>query len=116
MKVQSDWREGPLQRKEEWKFVFTSSGVLCVITRGERLMPLWCVSKWATQNSVSWYLTKEYSMSSKIISPSVLMQTCPKKSIISILGRRKVILYTVGLVLNVFECKCAFNNCIIACV
>ena len=57
MKVQSDWREGPLQRKEEWKFVFTSSGVLYVITRGERLMPLWCVSKWATQNSVSWFLT-----------------------------------------------------------
>jgi len=40
----------------------------------------------------------------------------PKKSMISILGKRKVILYTVGLVFNLFEGKCAFNNCIIECV
>ena len=54
MKVHSDWREGPLQRKEEWKFVFTNSGVLCVMTHGDRLMPLWYANKWATQDSVSW--------------------------------------------------------------
>ena len=57
MKVQSDWKEGPLQRKEEWKFVFMSSGALCVMTHGEWLMLLWCANKWATQNTVSLFIT-----------------------------------------------------------
>jgi len=38
--------EVTLQMRAEWRSVWTLCGVLCVITLGGVLMPLWCVDNW----------------------------------------------------------------------
>ena len=45
--------EVTLYMKEEWRSVWTTCGVPCVMTPGEVLMPLWCVDNWDTLVKVS---------------------------------------------------------------
>ena len=45
----SDWLEGQILMKDEWRYSFLGTGALCVTMTSAFVMPLLCAASWDTQ-------------------------------------------------------------------